>query len=42
MIIKTLIFKGIMAALGIPTAGAGGGFTNFNPIGAAGDGGLGI
>jgi hypothetical protein len=39
MIIKTLIFKGIMAALGIPTAGAGGGFTNFNPIGAAGDGG---
>ena len=39
MIIKTLIFKGIMAALGIPTAGAGGGFTNFNPIGAAGNGG---
>ena len=40
MIIKTLIFKGIMAALGIPTAGGGGGgFTNFSPIGAAGDGG---
>ena len=40
MIIKTLIFKGIMAALGIPTTGgAGGGFTNFNPIGASGDGG---
>ena len=40
MIIKTLIFKGIMAALGIPTAGGGGGgFTNFSPIGASGDGG---
>jgi hypothetical protein len=40
MIIKTLIFKGIMAALGIPTAGGGGGgFANFSPIGAAGDGG---
>lgn len=40
MIIKTLIFKGIMAALGLSTAsGAGGGFTNFNPIGASGDGG---
>lgn len=40
MIIKTLIFKGIMAALGIPTAGGGGGgFTNFNPIGAANEGG---
>jgi hypothetical protein len=41
MIIKTLIFKGIMAALGIPTmgAGAGGGFTNFNPIGSSNEGG---
>jgi hypothetical protein len=40
MIIKTLIFKGIMAALGIPTAGGGGGgFTNFSPIGSANDGG---
>ena len=40
MIIKTLIFKAIMAALGVPTAGGGGGgFTNFSPIGAAGDGG---
>ena len=39
MIFKTLIFKGIMAALGAPMAGGGGGFTNFNPIGANGDGG---
>jgi hypothetical protein len=40
MIIKTLIFKGIMSALGLPTmGGGGGGFTNFNPIGASGDGG---
>jgi hypothetical protein len=39
MIIKTLIFKGIMAALGIPSAGGGGMFTNFSPIGASGDGG---
>lgn len=40
MIIKTLIFKAIMTALGVPTAGGGGGmFTNFNPIGAAGGGG---
>lgn len=40
MIIKTLIFKAILTALGIPTAGGGGGgFTNFNPIGAAGGGG---
>jgi hypothetical protein len=40
MIVKALIFKAIMSALGIPTmGGGGGGFTNFNPIGAAGDGG---
>jgi hypothetical protein len=40
MIVKALIFKAIMTALGIPTmGGGGGGFTNFNPIGAAGDGG---
>ena len=40
MIIKALIFKAVMTALGIPTiGGGGGGFTNFNPIGAAGDGG---
>lgn len=39
MIVKTLIFKGIMAALGISPVGGGGGFTNFNPIGAGGDGG---
>jgi hypothetical protein len=40
MIIKALIFKAVMTALGIPTVGGGGGgFTNFNPMGAAGDGG---
>jgi hypothetical protein len=40
MIVKALIFKAIMSALGIPVAGGGGGgFANFNPIGAAGDGG---
>jgi len=40
MIFKALIFKGIMAALGIaPVGGGGGGFANFNPIGASGDGG---
>ena len=40
MIVKALIFKAIMSALGIPTAGGGGGgFTNFSPIGASGDGG---
>jgi hypothetical protein len=41
MIIKTLIFKGIMAALGLPTmGGGGGGFTNFSPIGASNGGGM--
>ena len=40
MIVKALIFKAIMSALGIPTAGGGGGgFTNFSPIGASNDGG---
>jgi hypothetical protein len=40
MIIKALVFKAIMTALGIPTmGGGGGGFTNFSPIIAAGDGG---
>jgi hypothetical protein len=40
MIIKALIFKAVMSALGIPTmGGGGGGFTNFNPFGAGGDGG---
>lgn len=40
MIVKALIFKAIMSALGIPVAGGGGGgFVNFNPIGASGDGG---
>jgi hypothetical protein len=40
MIIKALIFKAVMTALGLPTiGGGGGGFTNFNPMGAAGDGG---
>ncbi len=40
MIVKALIFKAIMSALGIPVAGGvGGGFANFNPIGANGDGG---
>jgi hypothetical protein len=40
MIIKALIFKAVMTALGIPTiGGGGGGFTNFNPMGTAGDGG---
>ena len=40
MILKALIFKAVMAALGIsPAGGGGGGFTNFNPIGASGDGG---
>jgi hypothetical protein len=40
MIIKALIFKAIMSALGVPTAGGGGGgFTNFIPMGASGDGG---
>ena len=39
MIVKALIFKAIMSALGIPVAGGGGGgFANFNPIGASGDG----
>ena len=42
MIIKTLIFKGIMAALGVPTTGGGGGFTNFSPIGTSNDGGGGF
>jgi hypothetical protein len=41
MIIKTLIFKGIMAALGLPTmGGGGGGFTNFDPRGAINEGGM--
>lgn len=40
MIVKTLIFKAIMAALGVPTmGGGGGGFTNFSPMGSAGGGG---
>jgi hypothetical protein len=40
MIIKALIFKAVMAALGIsPAGGGGGGFTNFSPIGASNDGG---
>ena len=40
MIVKTLIFKAIMAALGVPTmGGGGGGFTNFSPMGAGGGGG---
>lgn len=39
MIIKTLLFKGIMAALGVPTTGGGAGFTNFVPSGASGDSG---
>lgn len=43
MIIKTLIFKAIMAAIGVPTTGGGGGaFTNFSPIGASGAGGGGF
>ena len=40
MIIKALIFRAVMAALGIsPAGGGGGGFTNFSPIGASNDGG---
>jgi hypothetical protein len=39
MIVKALIFKAIMSALGIPVAGGGGGFANFSPMGASGDGG---
>jgi hypothetical protein len=39
MIIKALIFKAVMTALGLPTMGGGGaGFTNFIPRGASGDG----
>jgi predicted PurR-regulated permease PerM len=40
MIIKGLIFKAVMSALGIPTiGGGGGGFTNFSPIGSSNEGG---
>ena len=40
MIVKALIFKAIMSALGIPVAGGGGGgFANFISMGASGDGG---
>ena len=40
MIVKALIFKAVMTALGLPTmGGGGGGFTNFVPSGASGDGG---
>lgn len=40
MIVKALVFKAIMSALGIPSAGGGGGmFTNFSPIGSTGNGG---
>jgi len=40
MIVKALIFKAVMTALGLPTmGGSGGGFTNFVPSGASGDGG---
>jgi len=40
MIVKALIFKAIMSALGIPTmGGGGGGFTNFSPIGSSNEGG---
>ena len=40
MIVKALIFKAVMSALGLPTGGGGGGgFTNFVPSGASGDGG---
>jgi predicted PurR-regulated permease PerM len=43
MIVKGLIFKAIMSALGLPTFGGGGGaggaLTNFTPMGAATDGG---
>jgi hypothetical protein len=42
MIVKALIFKTVMGALGLPTfggGGAGGGLTNFTPMGAATDGG---
>jgi len=39
MIIKALVFKAIMSALGVPTlgGGGGGGFSNFSPLGAAQD-----
>jgi hypothetical protein len=40
MIVKALILKAVMSALGIPTmGGGGGGFTNFSPFGASNDGG---
>jgi hypothetical protein len=43
MIVKGLIFKAIMSALGLPTFGGGGGaggaIANFTPMGAATDGG---
>jgi hypothetical protein len=41
MIIKALIFKAVMTALGIPSVGGGGGgmFTNFSPFGASNNGG---
>lgn len=40
MILKALIFKAVMSALGIaPVGGGGGGFTNFSPFGAADSGG---
>ena len=40
MIVKALIFKAVMSALGIPTmGGGGGGFTNFSPIGSSNEGG---
>jgi hypothetical protein len=42
MIVKALIFKAVMSALGLPTfggGGAGGALTNFTPMGAATDGG---
>jgi len=41
MIIKALVFKAVMSALGIPSVGGGGGgmFTNFSPFGAFNNGG---
>lgn len=39
LILKTLIYKSIMAAFGLPSFGGGGMFTNFSPIGSTGNGG---
>ena len=39
MIVKALIFKAVMTALGLPTGGGGGGFTNFVPRESSVDGG---